>query len=71
MKIADIASSYDGEWGLMDDLVQDEGGQIVEAKVVAHSLDADELYGTAAKLRLTRTAIRCFQEMPDGVVFVL
>lgn len=42
--IDQMREAYKGEWVLVADCEDDESGQLVRGRVVAHSLDRDDVY---------------------------
>ena len=71
MTIEEIEARHTPEWVLIDDPQVDEYSHLWAGRVIAHSLDRDEIYRKAVELRLPHFAVRCFGKMADNTALVL
>lgn len=57
LTIAEIESTYDSEWVLIEDPQTDEKLEVVSGSVICHSKNRDEVYRKAVELRPRRFAM--------------
>ena len=68
---AEMEERFQCESLLIDDPEVDEHLEVLQGRVVRHSLDGDKVYQVGAELRLGHTASLYIGDEPDDVLFVL
>jgi len=72
MRIKNIEKTYSGEWVLLDDLRHSKRtGEITSGRVIAHSVDCDEVYTAGLTSDSKHLAVLCFKALDPGTVLVL
>ncbi len=61
---------YEGEWVLVADYEADESGRLVSGRVVAHSLDRDDVYREMAN-HPGGWAVEYFGKIPADLYYML
>lgn len=51
MKLSEIKKKFKREWVLLEVLKENELGETIEARVLAHSKDRDEVYKVLSKVK--------------------
>lgn len=67
----EIQRRYDGEWVLIAYQSLDENLKPIAGKVIAHSIDRDEVYSALSKRGNQGVAIECFAKIPEDMAFIL
>ena len=70
MTRAEIESTFESEYLLLDEPETDEHLKVLAGRVVFHSKDEDEVYRKAAELRLKRVAFLYTGKIPEHVVWI-
>ena len=71
MSIEEIKSQFVSEWVLIGDPKTTDSLEILEGKVLHHSMDRDEVYRRAVSLRPKRSAVVYTGEIPEDTAVVL
>lgn len=73
MTIEEIRERYAGEWVLIEFVELDEDMQIVRGRVLAHSLNDEEIFQKFLELRHQKrpVAIEFLGQVPEDVVVVV
>jgi len=71
MTIAEIESTFDSEWVLVEDPQTNQALEVESGKVRYHSKDRDEIYRRAVELRPKRFAMLYTGTIPENTAIVL
>jgi hypothetical protein len=71
MTIAEIESTFESEWVLLEDPETNEAFEVQRGNVRCHSKDRDEVYRKAVELRPKRFAMLYTGEIPKDAAIVL
>lgn len=71
LTVAEIESRFASEWVLVAEPRTNEALEVESGEVQCHSLDRDEVYRAAVKLRLKRFAILYTGALPKDTAIVL
>ena len=71
MTIAEIESTFESEWVLVEDPQTNEALEVQRGSVSFHSKDRDEVYRKAVELRPKRFAMLYTGEIPKDTAIVL
>lgn len=71
MTMAEIMSTFDSEWVLLEDPQTNDALEIQAGRVICHSKDRDEVYRKAVEMRPKRFATLYTGKMPANTAIVL
>ena len=71
MTFAEIERNYNGEWVLIAYTKTDDDLQILEGKVVAHSVDKQDVYLALEAAPEQPLAIEYIGQVPEDFAFIL
>ena len=69
--IDEMREAYRDEWVLIVDCEDDDLGQLVRGRVVAHSPRRDDVHKALLQQHPDSSAIRCFRKVPADLKFML
>lgn len=71
MNFADMERSYDGQWVLIAYTKTDDNLQVIEGRVIAHSVDKNDIYRALKAVPEQPLAIEYMGSMPEDLAFIL
>ena len=71
MTLAEIESTFDSEWVLLEDTEVGDHMRILRGKVVCHGKDRDEVYQKLIDLRPRQAATLYTGKMPEDTAIIL
>ncbi len=70
MTFEEIKQSYDGEWVLIAYTETDENLQVIKGKVVAHSVNKEDIYQALESTTEKPLAIEYIGQVPEDIAFI-
>ena len=71
MSFEEIKQYYDGEWVLIAYSEADENLKVVKGKVIAHSINKEDIYRALEKADEQPLAIEYMGRVPEDLAFIL
>ena len=71
MTFEEIKENYDGQWVLIAYSETDEDLQVVKGKVIAHSVNKEDIYQALESATEQPLAIEYMGQVPEDLAFIL
>ena len=71
MTFEQIEQNYDGQWVLIAYTETDEDLQVVQGKVIAHSINKEDIYQALESAGEQPLAIEYIGQVPEDLAFIL
>ncbi|MDJ0901270.1 MAG: hypothetical protein QNJ55_20940 [Xenococcus sp. MO_188.B8] len=71
MTFEEIQQNYDGEWALIAYTATDENSPVIKGKVLAHSLNKEEIYQALESVTEEHLAIEHLVQVPENLDLIL